>query len=115
MHALSTIVTFYQMWYLRKKPLHDSVLSGWGWVWVWVWVWELLDGNLQQMKDQLGMHSHVFCELCGELASKASLGHTCYVSLEEQAAIFLYVAATNLSNRKVAEHFQQSGDTISKY
>jgi len=38
-----------------------------------------------------------------------------HVDLEEQVEIFLYIIVTNLSNRKVAERFQRSGVTISKY
>ena len=37
------------------------------------------------------------------------------MDLEEQVAIFLYVLVTNLSNRKVGERFQRSGDTVSRH
>ena len=42
------------------------------------------------------------------------VGHTRYMRPEEQVAIFIYTAVTNASNRKAAERFQCSGDTIPK-
>jgi len=100
-------------WYaeqaLFKQPYHTSILSG------QMWVRELLGGNPQHIKDQLGMAKHVFRQLTLQIASWTSATHTCHVGLDEQVAIFLYTMVTNLSNRKVAEHFQRSGDTISMY
>jgi len=100
-------------WYaeqaLFKQPYHTSILSG------QMWVRELLGGNPQCIKDQLGMAKHVFRQLILQIASRTSATHTRHVGLDEQVAIFLYTMVTNLSNRKVAEHFQRSGDTISKY
>src|SRR5882724_2747953 len=72
-------------------------------------------GNPQHIKDQLEMAKHVFRQLTLQIASQTSATHTYHVGLDEQVAIFLYTMVTNLSNRKVAEHFQRSGDTISKY
>jgi hypothetical protein len=66
-------------------------------------------------KDQLGMAKHVFRQMVQQLSMRTSANHTRHVGLEEQVAIFLYTIATNLSNQKVAEHFQRSGYTISKY
>src|SRR5882672_6078161 len=100
-------------WYaeqaLLKQPYHTSILSG------QMWVRELLGGKPQCIKDQLGMAKHVFSQLILQIASRTSATHTRHVGLDEQVAIFLYTMVTNLSNRKVAEHFQRSGDTISKY
>jgi len=80
-----------------------------------MWVRELLGGNPQHITDQLGMAKHVFRQLIWKISLQTSATHTCHVGLGEQVAIFLYTMVTNLSNRKVAEHFQRSGDTISKY
>ncbi|KAJ7736089.1 hypothetical protein B0H16DRAFT_1574352 [Mycena metata] len=38
-----------------------------------------------------------------------------HVSLEEQLAIFLYICQTGLGCRHVAEHFQHSNETITKF
>ena len=40
-----------------------------------------------------------------KLTSMTNASDTRHVALEEQVAIFLYIIVTNLSNRKVAEHF----------
>jgi hypothetical protein len=40
-----------------KKPYYTSILSG------RMWVEELLQGNPQHIKDQLGMAKHVFRQL----------------------------------------------------
>jgi hypothetical protein len=61
------------------------------------------------------MRKFVFRRLVKFLSEKVGLGDSRYVTLEEQVAIFLYTVVTNLSNWKVAERFQRSGDTISKY
>src|SRR5882672_1244621 len=61
------------------------------------------------------MEKHVFRQLVRKLFTLTNASHTCHVDLEEQVAIFLYIIVTNLSNRKVGERFQRSGNTISKY
>ena len=95
--------------YYNKLCYHNSKLTGKG------WLAELFNGNPQRFKDQLGMQRHVFKKLVATLFRNTSLHNSRYVSLEEQVAIFCYTTVTNLSNRKVAEHFQRSGDTISHW
>jgi len=68
---------------------------------------------LGALKINLGW-KHVFRQLVRKLFTLTNVSNTHHVDLEEQVAIFLYIIVTNLSNRKVAEHFQQSGNTISK-
>ena len=57
-------------WYaaqaLCKQPYHTSILSG------QMWVRELLGGNPQCIKDQLGMAKHVFRQLTLQIASQTS-------------------------------------------
>ena len=101
--------SFYAEQVLFKQPYHTSILSG------QMWVRELLGGNPQRIKDQLGMAKNLFSQLVRQISLQTSATHTRHVGLDEQVAIFLYTMVTNLSNRKVAEHFQRSGDTISKY
>jgi len=94
---------------LIHTALSTSIFSG------KMWVRELLGGNPQHIKDQLGMAKDVFRQLIQQTSLWTRAMHTCHVGLDEQVVIFLYTMVTNLSNRKVAEHFQRSGDTISKY
>jgi len=58
------------------------------------------------------MRKHAFERLVDTLWD-VGLRHT-RVTVQEQVAIFLYTATTGLPNRKVAERFQRSGDTISR-
>ena len=67
------------------------------------------------MWNNLGMKKHVFKRFVAMLESKGGIGYTRFMTPEEQIAIFLYFSVTNCSNRKVAERFQRSGDTISRY
>jgi len=50
------------------------------------------------------MEKHVFRQLVRKLFTLTNASHTHHVDLEEQ--VFLYIIVTNLSIRKVAEHFQ---------
>jgi hypothetical protein len=93
---------------LGKNPYHTSSLTGLG------WLTELYNGNANRFKEQLGMNKHVFSRLVQDLKRKTSLHDTRWVTAEEQVAIFCYTVVTNLPNRKVAERFQRSGDTISR-
>ena len=63
----------------------------------------------------MGINRFVFWKLLRVLEQKVGLGPTRFVSAEEQLAIFLCIAQTGLSNSEMQEHFQRSGDTISKY
>ena len=94
--------------YYEKKIQHNSKLSG------KEWVKELREGHDKRMENNLGMARHVFKKFVTMLIDKGGLGHTRYMTPVEQVAIFLYFIVTNSSNRKVAEWFQRSGDTISK-
>src|SRR5882724_6536020 len=99
---------FYAERMFSRQPYHTSILTG------HIWVHELLHGNPRCIKDQLGMEKHVFWQLVRKLFTLTQAGHTHHVDLNEQVAIFLYIMVMNLSNRKVGECFQRSGDTISK-
>ncbi|EJD45179.1 transposase [Auricularia subglabra TFB-10046 SS5] len=87
---------------------HTSVLTG------EMWVRELLAGHPARIYDNMAMRQHVFRRLSEWLAVRCDLTDTRWVTKEEQLAIFLYACVTNLSNRKLAERFQRSGDTISR-
>jgi len=91
----------------NKVPYHTSALSGAD------WVRELLSGHSERIRNELGVHKHVFHALIDEL-QLAGYGHSKHVYLEEQLAIFLYTCVTGLSFRHVCERFQRSGETVSK-
>ena len=89
-------------------PQHTSILRG------RTWVCELLAGNAARMQNNLGMNTHVFLRLLHALEEKAGLRDSRHISKEEKLAILLYALVTNCTNRKLAERFQRSGDTISR-
>lgn len=103
----ATTSVLQSMYSKDPEPCHTSALSG------EAWVMELLSGHPEQMRSELGVHTHVFAVLISELRA---LGHTNskFVSLEEQLSIFLYTAVTGLSIRHVGKRFQRLNDTISR-
>jgi hypothetical protein len=94
---------------LKSQRQHNSILTG------LAWINEMENGNEHRMHNNLGMRKHVFQRFLATLESKGGIGYTRFMTPKEQVAIFLYFAVTNCSNRKVAERFQRSGDTISRY
>jgi len=94
--------------HFEKVVQHTSVLSG------QQWVDELRRGHPKRFKNKTGMRKHVFNRLLKVLKDDGGLRDTWHVSAEEQLAIFLQFAHRALSNRRLQECFQHSGDTISK-
>ncbi|KAF8803199.1 hypothetical protein BYT27DRAFT_7110164 [Phlegmacium glaucopus] len=74
---------------------------------------ELLAGHPRRIRCELGVHRHVFLELIQEL-QRLGHGRSKYLSLEEQLAIFLYIAVTGMTIRHAGECFQRSNETISR-
>lgn len=92
-----------------KQPYHTSALSG------QAWVNELIHGHPDRIFCELGMRLHVFTAFCANLTLLCGFGTSRNgISVEEQAAIFLYGCVTGLSVRHLGERFQRSNDTISK-
>jgi hypothetical protein len=91
-----------------KTPYHTSALTG------VQWVCELLEGHPERIRNELGVHKHVFAQLIEEL-QKAGYNSSRCVTLDEQLAIFLYTSVTGLSIRHVGERFQRATDTVSRY
>jgi hypothetical protein len=91
-----------------RQPYHTSALLG------RAWVQELIEGHPGRIRNELGMHLHVFLTFIYELRTVCGLADSRHVDLEEKAAIFLYMCVTGLSIRHVGERFQRSNDTISK-
>ncbi|KAM6550924.1 hypothetical protein CsatB_000732 [Cannabis sativa] len=61
------------------------------------------------------MDKDVFKLYCGVLKEKNLLKNSCYLSVEEQVPMFLYVIGHNEQHRVVAERFQYSTSTTSEY
>ena len=99
-HAYSTSLT-------PCTPYHTSALSGAD------WVRELLTGHPDHIRCELGMNKRTFEALLGVL-DDCGIKSSRHVSLEEQAAIFLYTIVTGLTSRHVGERFQRSTSTITK-
>jgi len=92
----------------NKIPYHTSALTGAD------WVRELLNGHPERIRNELGVHKHVFSGLITAL-EQAGISSSKHVYLEEQLAIFLYTCVTGLSLRHVSERSQRANDTTSKY
>lgn len=88
-------------------PYHTSALTG------EAWVLELMTGHLNHIHCKLGVSLFVFQALVAHL-QEIGFQRSKYVSLEEQVAIFLYMAVTGMTTRHVGERFQRSNETISK-
>lgn len=106
-NIVATAALIYANPLYNKVPYHTSALSGAD------WVRELLSGHPERIRNELGVHKHVFHALIDEL-QLAGYGPSKHVYLEEQLSIFLYTCVTGLSLRHVCKHFQHSGDTVSK-
>jgi hypothetical protein len=92
-----------------KTPMHTSKLLGAS------RVQEILTGHEILSKRNFRMELSVFHALVHKLREKQLLTDSRVVSVEEQVAIFLYALAKNASNETLADFFQHSGETISRY
>jgi hypothetical protein len=91
-----------------KTPYHTSAFTGAD------WVRELLNGHPERIRNELGVHKHVFLRLVAALEEHGVISSK-HVYIEEQLAIFLYTCVTGLSLRHVSERFQRANETTSKY
>jgi hypothetical protein len=106
--ACTAAVTIYHELYLSSEPYHTGTPG-------YIWVQELINGNPRRFRDVLGINKHTFFLLLRALVSASGFRDSRHVSIEEKLAIFLYAGRTNLSTRQLAERFQHSTDTISRY
>ena len=107
-NVVGSAAVMYALPLYDKIPYHTSALSG------EAWVHELLNGHPERIRNELGVHKHVFDGLIFALIT-AGLGPFQHLLLEEQLAIFLYTCVTGLSLRHVSERLQRANVTISKY
>lgn len=92
-----------------RHPYHTSVLSG------HAWVCELLVGNVNRIRENLGFGCRAFRRLVTALERKSGLCDSRRgVTTNEQVAIFLYTVTTGLTLCKVAKRFQRSMSTVSQ-
>jgi hypothetical protein len=91
-----------------KTPYHTSAFTGAD------WVRELLNGHPERIRNELGVHKHVFSHLILAL-EQYGVTSSRHVYIEEQLAIFLYTSVTGLSLRHVSERFQRANETTSKF
>ncbi|OBZ67575.1 hypothetical protein A0H81_12402, partial [Grifola frondosa] len=88
-YLLNTSISIAEGFYDRV-PYHTSILTG------EAWILELLLGHPERIRSELGMYRPVFEALVLKLRD---LGHrdSRHVKLEEQVAIFLYMAVTGIT------------------
>ncbi|KAL7247700.1 hypothetical protein ACSBR2_002585 [Camellia fascicularis] len=65
--------------------------------------------------EQLRMDRRSFMTLCNMVHTIGALGHSKYVTLEENVAFFLFILAQHLKIRNVKFNFYRSGETVSRY
>lgn len=104
--AGATVILYSSPEYWRQ-PYHTSALSGSD------WVNELVHGHPDRIYSELGIRLHVFTALVEKLHF-CGMHHSRHLRLDEQVAIFLYMAVTGLSVRHTGERFQRSNETIAK-
>ncbi|EYU30754.1 hypothetical protein MIMGU_mgv1a007902mg [Erythranthe guttata] len=76
---------------------------------------DVLNGPNEAYMENFRMDKHVFHRLCDMLRTRGLLHHTNRIKIEEQLAIFLFIAGHNLRTRAVQELFKYSGETISRH
>ena len=110
--VITHITFYYKLLFLSKHekiPYHTSILTG------GEWILELLSGHPDRIKTSLGVSHDVFDALVQVMKEDGFKDSRHGISVEEQLGIFLHTAVTGLSTRYVAERFQHSPTTISRY
>ena len=109
LNVIGIAATLYQQPHYWKQDYHTSALTG------QAWVNELIHGHPDRIFNELGMRLHVFMAFVANLQLLSGLQVSKHgVTVEEQAAIFLYACVTGLSVRHIGERFQRANGTISK-
>jgi hypothetical protein len=106
-NVVGIATTLYFTPFYWKQPYHMSKSTG------AEWVQELIVGHHDRIGTELGVRVLVFLALAQQLHVTCHLKDGRDVSLNEQVVIFLYMCATGLSIRHVAESIQCSKYTIS--
>ncbi|KAF9524879.1 hypothetical protein CPB83DRAFT_752081, partial [Crepidotus variabilis] len=84
-HLIGIAAVLYSQPGYFSQPYHTSALTG------AAWVNELIHGHPDCIFCQLGMHLHVFISFCAALELLGGITISRHgITVEEQAAIFLY-------------------------
>ncbi|KAI3447131.1 hypothetical protein Pfo_003796 [Paulownia fortunei] len=78
-------------------------------------VMDVINGHHERCHQLFRMEKHVFLRLAKELRQINLLNDSREVSVEEQLAIFLMTIGHDERNKMLQEHFQHSGETISRH
>ena len=103
------LIMEYQKSFINKVPCRTSILTG------RMYTLEFLAGHEARCYESFRMEKHVFMNLCNTLKVVANLNNGKNVSVEEAVAMFLIIICHNLRHRVVAERFQHSLHTVSKW
>lgn len=108
MLMINMVYDYYQD-YLNKTAVHDSKLSG------REFVNEILNGSGTVCFDLFRMRKPCFVRFCNELKEKNYLSDSRDVFVEEKVAMFLFIIGHSVRHRVVANRFQHSTETVSRY
>ncbi|XP_057426218.1 uncharacterized protein LOC130719617 [Lotus japonicus] len=108
MLMINMVYDYYQD-YLNKTAVHDSKLSG------REFVNETLNGSGTVCFDLFRMRKPCFVRFCNELKEKNYLSDSRDVFVEEKVAMFLFIIGHSVRHRVVANRFQHSTETVSRY
>ena len=101
-------ITHYYIKHVHKEPCMTSYVTG------EKWMNELLDGHEKRCFNMFRMDQITFHRLSADLQSKYGLRPSDRMSILEKVGLFIYVLSKGASNRDAQEHFQHSGETISR-
>lgn len=107
--TVATLAIWWHEKHIVKEPSFDLKMAR------EIYLRRLYYGNNRVCKEQLRLSQHSFTILCANLREQGGLRDSIHVTVEEAVAMFLYVLALNLNNRKVSFDFIRSGETVSRY
>lgn len=79
-----------------------------------MWLLELIRGRDKRCINMFRMDKHILINLCRDLEMNYGLTPSRRMTVLEKVGMFLYVLSLGASNRQVQEHFQHSGETVSR-
>ncbi|XP_061339433.1 uncharacterized protein LOC133286101, partial [Gastrolobium bilobum] len=95
--------------FLNKTKVRTSALTGRD------FITKILNGSGTVCFELFRMEKTCFINFCNELRGKSYLSDSRDVLLEEKVAMFLFIIGHNVRHRVVADRFQHSTETISRY
>lgn len=103
------LIMEYERDFVERICCRTSMLTG------KMYTLKVLVGHEARCYDSFRMEKHVFLNFCDALKNVANLEDGKRVSVEEAVAMFLIIVCHSLRHRIVAERFQHSLQTISKW